>query len=123
MVFQPALSLQDLPPGSMRAISVAGTAVLLVRDGDQIYAMEPRCGHAGGPLPEGTVQGHVVTCPWHGSQWDASSGRALYGPYHLPGVSQLWARILPRRRTYAVRMDNGTVQVDLERGGGGGTSG
>ena len=114
MAFQPALSLQDLPPGSMRAVTVAGTSILFVREGDQVYAMEPRCGHAGGPLPEGTLQGHVVTCPWHGSQWDARNGQALYGPYHIPGVSQLWARILPRRRTYAVQIENGTVQVDLE---------
>ncbi len=77
MAFQSVLSLQDLPPGSMRAVTVAGTSILFVREGDQMYAMEPRCGHAGGPLPEGTLQGHVVTCPWHGSQWDARSGRAL----------------------------------------------
>jgi nitrite reductase/ring-hydroxylating ferredoxin subunit len=120
MAFQSALPLQDLSPGSLRAVTVAGTALLLVREGDQVYAMDPRCGHAGGPLPEGTLQGHVVTCPWHGSQWDARSGRALYGPYHIPGVSQLWARILPPRRTYAVRIHDGTVQVDLE---GRGTSG
>jgi nitrite reductase/ring-hydroxylating ferredoxin subunit len=114
MAFQSALALSDLPPGSMRAVTVGGTSILVVREGDQVYAMEPRCGHAGGPLPQGTLQGHVVTCPWHGSQWDATNGRALYGPYHIPGVSQLWASLLPRRRTYAVRIADGAVQIDVE---------
>jgi nitrite reductase/ring-hydroxylating ferredoxin subunit len=116
MTFQPTLALQDLPAGSMRAVTIAGTAILLVREAHQVYAMEPRCGHAGGPLPEGTLRGHVVTCPWHGSQWDATSGRALEGPYGIPGVSRLWARILPRRRTYPVRIADGIIQVDLESG-------
>ena len=46
MAFQHASPLNELPPNSMRAVSVASTPVLLVREGDQVYALEPRCGHA-----------------------------------------------------------------------------
>jgi nitrite reductase/ring-hydroxylating ferredoxin subunit len=80
MAFQHASSLDDLPPNSMRGVTIASTPVLLVREGDQVYALEPRCGHMGGPLAEGTLQGHVVTCPWHGSQYDARTG----DPWPLP---------------------------------------
>ncbi len=60
------------------------------------------------------MRGHIVTCPWHGSQWDATSGRAVEGPYHLPGVSRLWARVLPPRRTYPVRIAAGMVEIDVD---------
>ena len=59
MAFQHSSSLDELPPNSMRAVTLSGTPVLLVREGDKVYALEPRCGHMGGPLPEGTLEGHV----------------------------------------------------------------
>jgi nitrite reductase/ring-hydroxylating ferredoxin subunit len=114
MAFQTAIRLDELPPGSMREVVVAGTPILIVRDGDRIYAVGARCRHAGGPLAEGRLQGRVVTCPWHGSRWDVGSGRALYGPYGIPVLSHLWALALPRLPTYLVRIDDdGSVQVDL----------
>src|SRR5262249_11522729 len=114
MAFQHASSLDALLPNSMRAVTVADTPVLLVREGDQVYALEPRCGHMGGPLPDGTLQGHVVTCPWHGSQYDVRTGRALRGPVGIPGVSRLLTGLAKARTTYAARIVGGSVEVDLE---------
>lgn len=113
MAFQTAIRLDDLPPGSMREIVVAGVPILIVRDGDRVYAVGARCRHAGGPLAEGALHGRVVTCPWHGSRWDTGSGRARYGPYGIPVLSHLWALVLPRLPTYLVRIDDGSVQVDV----------
>ena len=113
MAFQNAIRLADLPPGSMREVVVAGTHILIVRDGDRVYAVGAACRHAGGPLAQGKLEGHVVTCPWHGSRWDVGSGRALYGPYGIPVLSHLWALVLPRLPTYLVRIDDGNIQVDL----------
>jgi nitrite reductase/ring-hydroxylating ferredoxin subunit len=114
MAFQHASSLEELPPNSMRAVTVASTPVLLVREGDQVYALEPRCGHMGGPLPEGTLQGHIVTCPWHGSQYDARTGRAIRGPYRIPGVSRLLTGLAKPRTTYPAQIAGGSVEVDLD---------
>jgi nitrite reductase/ring-hydroxylating ferredoxin subunit len=113
MAFEHACPLADLPPNTMRGVTVAGAAVLLVRDGDQIYALESRCGHMGGPLAEGTLARRMVTCPWHGSRWDSATGRAVSGPYHIPGISRLLARVLPDRKTYAARGAGESVEVDL----------
>jgi nitrite reductase/ring-hydroxylating ferredoxin subunit len=68
----------------------------------------------GGPLPEGTLQGHVVTCPWHGSQYDVRTGRALRGPYRLPIVSRLLKGLAKPATTYPARLVGGSVEVDLE---------
>ena len=114
MAFQHASSLDGLPPNSMRAVTVTDTLVLLVREGDQVYALEPRCGHMGGPLHDGTLQGHVVTCPWHGSQYDVRTGRALRGPYRIPVVSRLLTGLAKPRKTYPARILGGSVEVDLE---------
>ncbi len=114
MAFQHAASLEELPPNSMRAVTVASTSVLLVREGDQVYALEPRCGHMGGPLPEGTLEGHIVTCPWHGSQYDARTGHAVRGPYRIPGVSRLLTGLAKPRTTYPARIVSGSVEVDLD---------
>jgi nitrite reductase/ring-hydroxylating ferredoxin subunit len=114
MAFQHASSLDELLPNSMRAVTVTDTPVLLVREGDQVYALEPRCGHMGGPLPEGTLEGHVVICPWHGSQYDVRTGRALRGPYRIPVLSRLLTGLAKPRATYPVRIVGGSVEVDLD---------
>jgi nitrite reductase/ring-hydroxylating ferredoxin subunit len=114
MTFQHASSLDELPPNSMRGVTIANTPVLLVREGDQVYALEPRCGHMGGPLAEGTLQGHVVTCPWHGSQYDVRTGLAIRGPYRIPGVSRLLTGLAKQRTTYPARIVGENVEVDLD---------
>jgi nitrite reductase/ring-hydroxylating ferredoxin subunit len=114
MTFQYASPLDELPPNSMRGVTIADTPVLLVHEGNQVYALEPRCGHMGGPLAEGTLQGHVVTCPWHGSQYDARTGRALRGPYRIPGVSRLLTGLAKPRTTYPARIVSDHVEVDLD---------
>lgn len=113
MAFQSACSLADLPVNTMRAVAVGDATVLLVRDGDQVYALESRCGHMGGPLAEGTLNGRIVTCPWHGSQYDARTGRAIRGPYRIPVVSGLLTGLAKQRKTYPARLTSAAVEVDL----------
>lgn len=54
--------------------------VLLVRAGTGISAIGDVCGHAGGPLHEGSVSDGCVTCPWHGSVFRLSDGGVVHGP-------------------------------------------
>lgn len=65
----------ELPAGSMKAIHIEGQDEILLANVDgAIFAMRGICNHAGGPLAEGTLEGSIVTCPWHGSKWDVKSG-------------------------------------------------
>jgi nitrite reductase/ring-hydroxylating ferredoxin subunit/uncharacterized membrane protein len=70
----------DFPEGELRRVSANGMAVLMVRRGGQLFAVSNTCSHAGGPLDEGSLDGMVVTCPWHGSRFDVRSGRVCGGP-------------------------------------------
>jgi nitrite reductase/ring-hydroxylating ferredoxin subunit len=54
--------------------------VVVVRQGDQVFALHATCAHAGGPLAEGRFVDGCVECPWHYSRYDIKSGRRKQGP-------------------------------------------
>jgi nitrite reductase (NADH) small subunit len=43
-----------------------------------ITAMDNVCLHRGGPLGQGTIEGGKLVCPWHGWQWDPTTGAAVH---------------------------------------------
>ena len=57
--------LADMRDGGMLAGRVGDEAVLLVRNGEDVFAIGARCTHYGGPLADGLVVGDTVRCPWH----------------------------------------------------------
>ena len=66
--------------GHALRVDVAGTPVAVFRVGGQLYALDARCPHVGGPLDRGSLEGTSVTCPWHGSMFDVRDGKLLRGP-------------------------------------------
>ena len=64
----------ELEPGSVTTVHVGDTALALARVGDEFYATQGHCLHLQGPLGEGEIDGHVLTCPWHGWQYDVRTG-------------------------------------------------
>ena len=61
---------------------VGPIALYQVRGG--LYAVEDRCPHAGARLSSGELEGAVVTCPGHGSQFDVRTGERVRGPADCP---------------------------------------
>jgi nitrite reductase (NADH) small subunit/3-phenylpropionate/trans-cinnamate dioxygenase ferredoxin subunit len=64
----------DLQPGDCKTVSVGERELALFNVGGEFYATDNVCPHRGGPLGEGTLEGSVVTCPWHGWRFDVSTG-------------------------------------------------
>ncbi len=77
-------SLADLPDDGMKRVDANGYPVLLVRHGGDVHAIAAVCAHAGGPLDEGTLEGDVVHCPWHGSRFCVRDGSIVNGPSAYP---------------------------------------
>jgi nitrite reductase (NADH) small subunit len=80
MAFVRAAGVGDLPPGSIQEFQVEGTTIALANVAGKVYAINNTCLHEGGPLGEGYLEGAVVTCPWHGWQFDVTNGKDLQDP-------------------------------------------
>jgi nitrite reductase (NADH) small subunit len=95
-----AAKVSDIPPGSSRELIVEGRIVAVYNVDGAFYALDGICPHAGGPLGEGVLEGCIVTCPWHGWQFDVTTGRHC-----------LNARL--QQKTFPVRQQGDDLQVEL----------
>jgi len=70
----------DLAPGQGRQVTIDGCWVALFNVEGRFYAIDAICLHRGGPLAEGILAGSIVTCPWHGWEYNVSTGALLQDP-------------------------------------------
>lgn len=94
-------SLNEIPENSGLEVVVGDRIVALFRCNGEIVALDGVCPHMGGPLAKGQVHGEIVTCPWHGWQFNVTTGRHCLTPNLThPKV--------------AVRVENDAVLVNLD---------
>ncbi|MFB6124097.1 MAG: Rieske (2Fe-2S) protein [Haloferacaceae archaeon] len=106
-------SVDDFEDASRVVVDVEGREIAVFRTDDGFYALSNYCVHQGGPACEGAItgtlavedgdlvydrEGEVVSCPWHGWEFDVTTGEHLADPaYRLP--------------TYEVERDGGELYV------------
>lgn len=78
--FVRAVKVEDLRPGNAKVVEAAGRKLALFNLEGEFYALDNTCLHRGGPIGEGSVAGTTVTCPWHGWQYDVTTGQATMNP-------------------------------------------
>ncbi|OHV04255.1 Rieske 2Fe-2S domain-containing protein [Mycobacterium talmoniae] len=91
----------ELTDGQPQSVEAAGTPLLVVRNAGVIHAIHDRCSHRGCLLSEGELDGDVVTCSCHGSQFDVRDGAVLRGP------------AITGQPTFQTRENNGQVEVRI----------
>src|SRR4051812_30736704 len=74
------IALGDLQDGGQLLGHAEGEAVLLVKRGQEVFAVGATCTHYSGPLAEGLVVGDTVRCPWHHACFSLRTGEALAAP-------------------------------------------
>lgn len=93
-------STADCPPGWARECVAAGRIIALFNVDGQFHALDGICPHQGGPLGKGRLTGCIITCPWHGFQFDVTTGQ------HQTSKSLV-------HPSFAVRVVGDEVQVEM----------
>jgi nitrite reductase (NADH) small subunit len=89
-----------VPPATGQEFVAAGRIVALFNVDGQLHAIDGICPHQGGPLGKGALFGCIVTCPWHGFQFDVTTGE------------HQTSRTLSQPK-FPVKVDDGGVWVDV----------
>ncbi len=93
--------LDDIPRQGSRVVRTAAGDIAVFRTAcDEVFALQDRCPHKGGPLSQGLVHDRRVTCPLHNWVLELESGQAV-----APDVGCV--------RTYPVRVEEGVVYLAL----------
>ena len=90
--------VEDLQPGTIKTVRAADEQIALARVGDEFYALQNSCAHLKGPLGEGRLADCVVSCPWHGWQYDVRTGTNVFD-------------LAIEITTYEVLVEDGEVKV------------
>lgn len=105
----------EVEPGTMKHFTVEKRQVLVANAGGTFYALDNVCPHMGGDLSAGKLEGTVVTCPRHGSQFDVKDGHLiLWAPKMGRVISFLGRLIKPPRPAYAykVKVEDEAVLIE-----------
>jgi apoptosis-inducing factor 3 len=96
------VQVADLQDGVMLSGLVGDESVLLVRRGEQFFAISATCTHYGGPLGEGLVVDDTVRCPWHHACFSLRTGEAVRAPAFDPvacwNVERIGDRLVVRQK-------------------------
>jgi 3-phenylpropionate/trans-cinnamate dioxygenase ferredoxin subunit len=114
-IFAEAGKTGEFKDGTKKMVLAQGHEILLARVGDKYYATDNRCPHLGGDLSAGKLEGTVVTCPRHGSQFDLTDGKVvrwLKGPGLLSAAGKVLKPPKPIH-TYNVKIEGDTVLIEI----------
>jgi nitrite reductase (NADH) small subunit len=91
---------ENVKPGHGIVAEVNGKTLAVFNVDGSFHAIDNTCIHRGGPLGEGDVEGQVVTCPWHGWQYNVTTGQCVNNPSG-------------KVETYQVKVEGSDVKVLL----------
>ena len=91
MAFVRAARKDEIPAGTIREFQVDGKTLAISNVEGKFFAINNTCLHRGGPLGEGELKGKIVTCPWHGWQYDVTTGKVAANP--AVGVASFTAEV------------------------------
>jgi nitrite reductase (NADH) small subunit len=122
----------ELPPGKRKIVQIGGRSIGVFNIKGSYFALRNSCPHQGAPLCLGRVSGttlpskagtyiygrenEILTCPWHGWEFDILTGKSLYDP-HKCLVKTYEVTLEPSEQqsenvqleTYAVTLENDVV--------------
>jgi nitrite reductase (NADH) small subunit/3-phenylpropionate/trans-cinnamate dioxygenase ferredoxin subunit len=98
--FVTVAKVEEILPGTGKTVQVNGIWLALFNVNGVFFAVDNTCPHAGGPIGEGKLSGEIVTCPWHGWQFNVRTGERDGNPNFTVACCP-------------VRVQDGEVQIAL----------
>jgi NADPH-dependent 2,4-dienoyl-CoA reductase/sulfur reductase-like enzyme/nitrite reductase/ring-hydroxylating ferredoxin subunit len=108
------IDLSDIPDSGMLVGHVGEEGVLVVRRGEEVFAIGSSCTHYGGPLAEGLVVGDTVRCPWHHACFGLRNGK----PQRPPALAPVASWRVEREGGRVVVREQNEQKAPAETGGG-----
>ena len=93
-------SVSEIAPGTGKEVMAGDQVVALFNLDGVFHALDGICPHAGGPLGKGALRGTTLTCPWHGWQFDVTTGANCLNPRML-------------HQCFTVRVEGDDVLIDV----------
>lgn len=99
--FIPVAKRSEIAAGSAKCVVVEGKRIAVFNVGNEFFAIDDVCPHAGASLSEGAVEGEEVECPWHGARFRIRTGEVTAPPSD-EGVAK-----------YNVRVSGDAIEVEV----------
>ena len=123
--------VDEIPVGKMKYVEVQGKEIVISNIGGKLYAMDDRCGHMNARLSMGNISNDgIVTCPFHGARFDATTGMKVKEPVLTPSqqmepLPKTWQNYLERagqlmsyiktydQQLYEVLVEGGRIKIKV----------
>ena len=100
-IWQKVATITEIPSGQSTVVTIGDKRVAIFHREGSFHAIADECPHRGASLGEGDLEGSIVTCPWHGWQFDVTTGQSPINP----------AACVP---TYPCKVEEGDVWVQID---------
>ena len=78
---------KDFFKEKIKKVTIDGKDILLANIDGSYYAIQDTCTHAGASLSEGSLEGSVITCGWHGAKFDCKTGKLSSFPVKIKDLN------------------------------------
>ena len=108
MEFVKVADTKDVEDGKMITVDVKGEKILIANVKNNYYAIEGICSHKEGILADGSLNGKIVACPLHQSQFNVTSGKVVNIPFdqNIDGEVR-------NQKKYELKVSNGEIFVKV----------
>ena len=115
--YTPIADISELTEGNMKTVLVNREEILLAMAGGKYYAVANRCTHLGGNLSQGKLEGKIITCPWHKSQFDISDGHVIRWTNRKGLIASLIKIVKPPKplETFKIVIEDTTIMVVISK--------
>lgn len=116
MSFIEIATTSELTDGSKKMAKINGHELMIAQIGNNYYCTDNRCPHMGGNLSQGMLNGTVITCPRHGSQFDLADGHVIRWT-NWSGIKKSIGKLLKSPRdlkTYNIKIEDEKILVDYK---------